>query len=105
MGYAADKHLNKVQQIMNRAVRIISGNFEHDVRGVELSKQVGLMTLKERRDYHMDLLLYKCVHGIAPYYLCNVLTPASSIKQVKVGVAMKIYYTCHTSAVTFFQSL
>ena len=37
-GYTADKHLNKVQRIMNRAARIISGNLEYDVRGVELFK-------------------------------------------------------------------
>ncbi len=66
--YAADKHLNKVQRIMNRAARIISGNFEYDVRGVELLNQLRLMTLNERRDYFMGLLVYKCVDGIAPSF-------------------------------------
>ncbi len=65
---------------MNRAARIISGNFEYDVGGVELLNQLGLVTLKERRDYFMGLLVYKCVNGIAPSYLCNVLTPASSVQ-------------------------
>ncbi len=64
-GCAADKHLNKVQRIINRASRIISGNFEYDVRGVELLKQLVLRTSKERRDYLMGLLVYKCVNGIA----------------------------------------
>ncbi len=37
---------------MNRAARIIRGNFfEYDIRGVELLRQLGLMNLKERRDY------------------------------------------------------
>ncbi len=35
---------------MNRAARIITGDVEHDIRGVEL-RQLGLMNLKERRDY------------------------------------------------------
>ncbi len=67
-GYAADKYLNKVQRIMNRAARIITGNFEYDVRGVELLRQLGLMNLKERRDYFMNLIVFKCVNGIAPSY-------------------------------------
>ena len=77
-GYAADKHLNKVQRIMNRAARIISGNFEYHVRGVELLKQLGLMTSKGRRDYFTSLHVHKCVNGIAASYLCNILMPAST---------------------------
>ncbi len=71
-GYAADKHLSKVQRIMNAAARIISGNFENDVRGVNLLNRLGLMTLSERRYYFICLLVYKCVNGMAPSYLCNV---------------------------------
>ena len=65
---------------MNRAARIVSGNFENDVQGVELLNQLGLMTLKEARDYFMGLLVYKCVNGMALSYLCIVLTPASSVQ-------------------------
>ncbi len=79
-GYAADKYLNKVQRIMNRAARIITGNFEYDIRGVELLRQLGLMNLKERRDYFLNLLVFKCVNDIAQAYLCDVLTPAASIR-------------------------
>ena len=51
---------------MNRAARIITGNFEYDVRGVELLKiilllkQLGLINLKERRDYFKRELFYVC---------------------------------------------
>ncbi len=62
---------------MNRPARIISGNLEYGVRGVELLKQLVLMTSKEKRDYLMGLLVYKRVNGIAPSYSCNVLSPAS----------------------------
>ncbi len=43
---------------MNRAARIITGNFVHDIHGVELLKQLGLMNLKERCDYFMNLLVF-----------------------------------------------
>ena len=55
--------INKVQRMMNRAATIITGNFEsgivymiYNVRGVELLRQLGLMNLKERRDF-MNLLV------------------------------------------------
>ncbi len=57
---------------MNEAARIITGNVEYDIRGVELLRQLGLMNLKERRDYFMNLLVCKCVNGIARliYVMC-----------------------------------
>ena len=39
-GYTAETHLNKVQRIMNKAVRIIAGDFDYDARGVGLLKQL-----------------------------------------------------------------
>ncbi len=44
-GYTADKYLNKVQRSMNRAARIITGNFEYDihVHGVEVLRRLWLM--------------------------------------------------------------
>ena len=65
---------------MNRSARIITGNFEYDTRGLELLRQLGLMNLKERRDYFMNLLVFKCVNVIAPAYLCDVLTSAARIR-------------------------
>ena len=78
-GYAAVKHLNKVQRIMNRAARMITGNCDYDIRGGEILKHLGLMNFKARRDYFMSALVFKCVDGAAPFYLCDVLTPAASI--------------------------
>ena len=43
-------------------------------------KQLGLMDLKENRDYFMSIVVFKCVNGIAPFYLCDVLTPAASMR-------------------------
>ncbi len=52
---------------MNRAARIITGNFDYGVREVELLKQVGLMTFKERRDYVMGVLVFKPINGTVPF--------------------------------------
>ena len=46
----------------------------------------------------MGLLVYKCVNGIAPSYLCNVLTPVSSV-QTRESSNENLLYICtyHTS--------
>ncbi len=79
---------------MNGAARIISGNVEYDVREVELLKQLGLMTLKERRDYFMGLLVYKCVNGIAPSYLCNVLSSSVQTRESRSSDENLSYVLC-----------
>ncbi len=82
---------------MNRAAAIIiTGNYDYDVRGVGLLKQLGLMNLKERRDYFMSVhvLVVKSVNGTAPFYFCDVLTPAASVyTRVNRSTSDNLLYT------------
>lgn len=66
---AAEKYLNKAQCTINRAARIVTGNFEYGVSGLELLKQIGLMHLKERRDYLMSVLVLSVLTG-PPHFIC-----------------------------------
>ena len=69
------KNLAKVQRIQNYAARIITGEFDYiNVRGVDLVKKLGWMSVKQRFDYFCLLLMFKCIHGLAPDYLtCNII--------------------------------
>ncbi len=104
-GYAAERHLNKVQRIMNAVARITTGNIDYDVRGVELFKQLGLMNLKERRDYFMSVLAFKYVNGTAPFYLRDVLTPAASTHTRVNRSTSDNYYISHMSTVICLSNL
>lgn len=73
-GFCSDKLFNKIQRFQNRAARFITGNFDYNVRGINLVKQLGFQTLSERRDYFINLLTYKCLHGQAPTSLSDNLT-------------------------------
>jgi hypothetical protein len=68
-GYCSEKNVNKVQRIMNRAARIITGIYDWNVRGITLLKQLGLMSFTQRRDYFMGVLTFKCLNGHLPDYL------------------------------------
>ena len=65
-GYCCEKYIYKVQRMMNSAARIISGNYDWDIKGVDILKQLDLMNFKQRRDYFMGLLTYKSLNGYCP---------------------------------------
>jgi hypothetical protein len=61
-----------VQWLQNHAARVIEGNFDYvNTRGIELVVKLGWMTIKERFIYFQVLLIFKCIHGLAPSYLNN----------------------------------
>ena len=39
------------------------------------------MNVHERRDYLMSILMFKCIHGLAPDYLCNEINMQSEISE------------------------
>lgn len=68
-------NIAKVQHLQNYAARVITGNFDYiNSRGVELVKSLGWMTIKQRFYYFQAILLFKCIHGLAPDYLVNEIT-------------------------------
>jgi len=71
-GNTSLQNLNSVQRIQNYAARIITGQFDYiNVRGIDLVKKLGWMSISQRYQYFCLLLMFKCVHGLAPHYLCN----------------------------------
>jgi hypothetical protein len=73
-GFAAKKHVNKVQRLQNRAARIITGNFSWETRGIDLVEQLGWQSVVQRRDYFTAVLVFKALNGIAPVYIQDLFT-------------------------------
>ena len=64
-----------VQRIQNLLARIVCNNFEYiNFRGIEMVWTLRLQTICERRDYFLCILMFKCIHGLAPHYSCNDVT-------------------------------
>ena len=71
-GYTSESNMNKIQRMQNRAARAIFNNYDYvNVRGIDLVAEMRVMNVRQRRDYFMSLLVFKCVHGLAPNYLSN----------------------------------
>ena len=74
-GCTTDTNLGKIQRIQSLAARIITGNFDYiHSRGVDIVRSLHLQTVKDRRDYFLCVLMFKCIHGLAPNYLRNDVT-------------------------------
>ena len=71
-GYTKEGNLDRIQHLQNRVARVIFNNFDFiNTRGIDLVAKLGIMNVRQRRDYFMALLMYKSIHGLAPNYLCN----------------------------------
>ena len=57
-GHTTKENIHKIQRFQNRTARIISNDFDYDHSGITIVKQLGLLTILERRDYLNDLAYY-----------------------------------------------
>ena len=95
-GCTTDTNLGKIQWIQSVAARIITGNFDYiHSRGVDIVRPLHLQTVKERWDYFLCVLMFKCIHGLAPNYLCN---------DVIMYIYMYMYITTDVKESTFLDS-
>ena len=71
-GCTTEVNLNRVQRIQNLLERFICNNFDYiHSRAIDLVWSLKLQTIRERRDYFLCVLMFKCIHGLAPHYLSN----------------------------------
>ena len=74
-GCSMEVNPNRVQRIKNLLASIIYVNFDYiHSCGIDLVRSLKLQTIRERRDYFLCVLMFKCIHGLAPHYLNNDVT-------------------------------
>jgi hypothetical protein len=82
-GHTTMTNINKIQRLQNLAARIVTNNFDYvNTRGIDIVKQLKWMNVSERIIYFERLLMFKCIHGMAPEYLCNQVTMEIEVRNV-----------------------
>ena len=82
-GHTTMTNISKIQRLQNLSARIIMNNFDYiNVRGIDLVKELKWMNVLERIKYFEQLLMFKCIHGMAPDYLCDQVTMNIDIRNV-----------------------
>ena len=74
----SDELVNKLQSVLRSAARLILGKWKFDPISVDLHQRLHWLPVEQRIQYKLGLLVYKCLHGLAPPYLSSMLTPVSS---------------------------
>ena len=79
-GCTTEGNLDRVQRIQNFCARTICNNYDYiNTRGIDLVKSLKLQIIRECRHYFLHVLMFKCIHGLAPHYLSNDVTTVVAI--------------------------
>ena len=74
----SDELANKLQSVLRSAARLILGKQKFDPISDDLRQRLHWLPVKQRIQYKLGLLVYRCLHGLATPYLSSMLTPVSS---------------------------
>jgi len=71
---------DKMQRVMNAAARVISGTRKFD-RGLSefIRDDLHWLNVPQRVTFKLCLLVYKCMHGLAPQYLAELCVPVADV--------------------------
>ena len=73
-------HTDKLSKLQKRAARIILSK-DYSTPSVELFESLNWMPLQQRFMYFRAVLMYKCMHNIAPPYLSDDIVLTNEIHQ------------------------
>ena len=78
-GHCSKANLQKVQRFQNWCSRIVTGNFDFNVSSSHLISSLKWLTIAQRRDFLTCILMFKCLHNLAPNYLSDHIVHRSNI--------------------------
>ena len=73
-GCTTKANLDRIQRIQFFLARIMCNNFIYQLPWDWNVRTLRLQAIREKRDYFLCILIFKCIHGLAPHYLCNDVT-------------------------------
>ena len=79
-----DNLIRKLQLIQNHVARIVTRSKKND-HVTPLLKRLHWLPIRSRIHYKVCLLTFKCLHGKAPAYLVEMLTPYEPARTLRSG--------------------
>ena len=74
--------LNKLQKIQNYTARVLTGAKTYD-HVKPILESLHWLPISSRIDFNIALLTYKCLNGLAPQYLADLLVPYNCSRQLR----------------------
>ena len=86
---SANANTKCIQRLQNRAARIICKFFDIiNYRGIDLVRELQWLSISQRIDYFLCVLVFKCIHGNAPCYLSDSIDMASHMHDTNTRLNM-----------------
>ena len=82
---ATKQYIHKLQKLINCAVRFVF-NLNQRKRFISITpylRKLHILPVEFRINYKLCLLVYKCIHGLAPQYLCDLLTEKTGYSRLR----------------------
>ena len=70
--------INQLQKLQNRAARIVTGS-SFDAPGRPLIKRLGWKTIDVLIASESNIMVFKSLHELAPWYMCNLFIKSSEL--------------------------
>ena len=102
-GHCSATLLDKVQRFQNRCARFTTKIFDYNVRSKDLLIKLRWMTIAQRRDFLISILMFKCLHGLAPDYLSDPLVYTHDIHSHNTRQAAQNCLFVPSGRTTYFQ--
>ena len=74
----SDELVNRLQSVLRSAARLVLRKRKFDPISIDLRERLHWLPIRQRIQYKLGLLVYKCLHGLAPSYLSDMLTLVSA---------------------------
>ena len=74
----SDELVNRLQSVLRSAARLVLRKRKFDPVSNDLRERLHWLPIRQRIQYKLGLLVYKCLHGLAPSYLSDMLALVSS---------------------------
>ena len=99
-GQTSEYNINKIQRLQNYAARIVTNNHDYiNCRGIDIVHALKWMDVKMRRNYFTIILMYKCIHGLAPNYLVDEIIMNFDVNGMSTrSHNMNVYVPCISSS-------
>ena len=77
-GVSSDELVNMIQSVLRQPARLRKRKFDPVSIDLRLRERLHWLPIRQRIQYKLGLLVYKCLHGLVPSYLSDMLAPVSS---------------------------
>ena len=95
-------NLNKLQMIKNMGCRVIfkAGKYTHVT---PLFMELHWLSVLDRITYKILVLMFKCIHGLAPKYLSDLVVSAHN-RELRLSTQNKLPVSCYRTSQTLTSS-